>query len=117
MGVFFINWITQLPGPTKNLLLRTAIFLAYLLLGAVIFKTLESTQGAKEQNQFRIRKRLFQKTYGINDTVFEDFVEEVRRAVDDGYFDVEFDRWSFFGSVFFTATVLTTIGKSDFFLR
>lgn len=111
MGVFFINWITQLPGPTKNLLLRTTIFLVYLLIGAVIFKTIESRQGHKEKDEFRIRKRLFQQTHGINDTAFESFVEEVRRAVDDGYFDVEFDRWSFFGSVFFTATVLTTIGR------
>ena len=112
MGVFFINWISQLPGPTKNLLLRSLIFLVYLLLGAVVFKSLESKNGSKEQNDFRIRKRLFQMKYGINDSAFQGFVEEVRQAVDDGYFDVDFDRWSFFGSVFFTATVLTTIGKN-----
>ena len=81
------------------------------MLGAVVFKALESTNGSKEQNDFRIRKWMFQKRYGINDSAFQEFVEEVRQAVDDGYFDVDFDRWSFFGSIFFTATVLTTIGE------
>lgn len=111
MGVFFINWITQLKGPTWNLLLRTSIFTVYLLLGAVVFQQLETKGAAREKNDFKARKMVFQKMYGINDTAFQAFIEEVRRAVDDGYFDVQFDRWSFFGSVFFTATVLTTIGK------
>lgn len=110
MGVFFINWITQLKGPTRNLLLRTSIFFVYLLFGAVIFKSLESQQGHQEKNEFRARKQSFQQRHGINESEFDEFIEEVRRAVNDGYFDVDFDRWSFFGSVFFTATVLTTIG-------
>lgn len=111
MGVFFINWITQLQGPKWNLLLRSVIFTVYLLLGAVIFQQLETHEAVREKKDFRTRKAIFQQMYGINETVFEAFIEEVRRAVDDGYFDVQFDRWSFFGSVFFTATVLTTIGN------
>ena len=111
MGVFFINWFTQLKGPTWNLLLRTVIFTVYLVFGALMFKLIESNQGVKEKHDFQRRKAVFQEMYNINETAFKAFVDEVRRAVDDGYFDVEFERWSFFGSLFFTATVLTTIGK------
>ena len=112
MGVFFINWITSLEGPTRNLLLRTVIFMAYLIAGAAVFKALESGKGLEEKAEFRTAKLKMQITYGINDSVLEKFVGEVKKAVDDGYYDVDFDRWSFFGALFFTATVITTIGKS-----
>ncbi|XP_057306657.1 potassium channel subfamily K member 2-like [Hydractinia symbiolongicarpus] len=110
MGVFFINWITSLQGPTKNLLLRTLIFTAYLLVGAAIFRMIESRTGIEEKNDFDQIKQDIIDTYGINNSVLEIFIDRVRSAEAEGYWDVDFERWSFFGSLFFAATVLTTIG-------
>ena len=110
MGVFFINWITQLKIPTRNLLLRTSIFAVYLITGAAVFRIIESKKGHEEKAAFDKIKFELKTMYGINNTILETFIHEVRIAEADGYWDVDFDRWSFFGSLFFTATVLTTIG-------
>lgn len=110
MGVFFLNFLRALKGPTKNLVLRTTLFLVYLLFGAAVFQTIESGAEHREIHHFdKVQKNMKEK-YNISDEEMSNFFTEISKAIDDGYFDVAYDRWSFAGSLFFTGTVVTTIG-------
>lgn len=114
MGVFFLNFLRALKGPTKNLVLRTTLFLVYLLFGAAVFQTIESGAEHREIHHFdKVQKNMKEK-YNISDEEMSNFFTEISKAIDDGYFDVAYDRWSFAGSLFFTGTVVTTIGEYKF---
>lgn len=116
MGVFFLNFLRALKGPTKNLVLRTTLFLVYLLFGAAVFQTIESGAEHREIHHFdKVQKNMKEK-YNISDEEMSNFFTEISKAIDDGYFDVAYDRWSFAGSLFFTGTVVTTIGKYKFLI-
>jgi len=83
----------------------------YLIAGATIFKFLEADNGIQEREDYHRIKIEMQLRYGINDTSFNEFIRRIKFAVDDGYSEhSDFDRWSFFGALFFAATVVTTIG-------
>ena len=112
MGVFFLNFLRALKGPTKNLLLRTTLFFVYLLFGAAVFQTLESGAERKEKDRFDVVQRNMKAKYNISELDMQNFYVEISKAIDEGYFDINFDRWSFTGSLFFTGTVVTTIGKA-----
>lgn len=111
MGVFFLNFLRALKGPTKNLLLRTTLFFVYLLFGAAVFQTIESGEERREQHHFDVVRKNMKEKYNISDADMSGFFKEISKAIDEGYFDVNYDRWSFTGSLFFTGTVVTTIGK------
>ena len=106
-----MNWLNALQGPTRNLLLRTTLFVLYLLAGSAVFQALESRQAVKERQRFENVKYYMKTSYGINDSDLNKFITEVKEALDDGIYEVDYDRWCFMGSLFFTATVITTIGK------
>lgn len=111
MGVFFLNFLRALKGPTKNLLLRTTLFFVYLLFGAAVFQTIESGEERREKHHFDIVRQNFKEKYNISEKEMARLFMEISKAVDEGYFDVNYDRWSFAGSLFFTGTVVTTIGE------
>lgn len=113
MGVFFLNFLRALKGPTKNLVLRTTLFLVYLLFGAAVFQTIESGAEHKEIHHFDKVQQQMREKYNISDAEMNHLFEEISKAIDDGYFDVGYDRWSFAGSLFFSGTVVTTIGKRN----
>ncbi|XP_065071612.1 potassium channel subfamily K member 3-like [Rhopilema esculentum] len=110
MGVFFLNWLHALQGPTRNLLLRTTLFVVYLLAGSAVFQALESKQVVKERQRFEDVKYYMKTSYGINESELNRFIFEVKEALEEGFYDVDYERWGFMGSLFFTATVITTIG-------
>ena len=109
--MFFLNWFHALQAPTRNLLLRTTIFVVYLLAGSAVFQALESRQVVRERQRFEDVKYHMKSNYGINESELERFIYEVKEALEDGMYDVDYDRWGFMGSLFFTATVITTIGR------
>jgi len=111
MGVFFLNFLRALKGPTKNLLLRTTLFFVYLLFGAAVFQTIESGEERREKHHFELVRQNLKEKYNISEKEMANLFMEISKAVDEGYFDVNYDRWSFAGSLFFTGTVVTTIGK------
>jgi len=112
MGVFFLNFFRSLKAPTKNLLLRTTLFFVYLLFGGALFQTIESGAEKKEKLHFDQVRQTITSKYNISEHDMAEFFVEINKAIEEGYFDVEYDRWSFAGSVFFSGTVVTTIGKN-----
>ena len=79
-----------------------------------MFQALESRQVVKERQRFEDVKYYMKTSYGINESELNRFIYEVKEALEEGFYDVEYDRWGFMGSLFFTATVITTIGKTFF---
>ena len=65
----------------------------------------------KERQRFENAKYYMKTNYGINESELNRFIFEVKEALEEGLNDVDYDRWGFVGSLFFTATVITTIGK------
>lgn len=85
--------------------------MVYLLAGSAVFQALESKQVVQERQRFEDVKYYMKSNYGINESELQRFIYEVKEALEDGIYDMEYDRWGFMGSLFFTATVITTIGR------
>lgn len=54
--------------------------------------------------------------YNILDEEMSNFFIEIFKVIDDGYFDVVYDWWSFVGLLFFIGIVVIIIGKYKFFI-
>ena len=76
-----------------------------------MFQTIESGEERREKHHFELVRQNLKEKYNISEKDMENLFMEISKAVDEGYFDVNYDRWSFAGSLFFTGTVVTTIGE------
>ena len=87
----------------------------YLTLGMVVFRQLESHN---EQLGIRKAKRAIEDMlvkYNISHQEMKEFVEIITEAESWGFTSGWLEKWSFIGSLFFSGTVITTIGENNLF--
>ena len=103
-----VMWLTE---TSKNLVVRMGIFFCYIFLGAVIFQALEAKNEVEERTKMVEAKKELQAKYNISDGDLEEFLKRIEEIIDHGFSKHWVRRWSLLGSLFFSGTVVTTIGE------
>lgn len=100
---------------TKRLICLAALLGIYLLSGAVVFQVLENENDKFEIQQLNSVKKLFLEKHNMTPDDFDFLVEKVENAVkhrcggDPDQWCTS--RWTYYASVYFTWSVVTTVGK------
>ena len=96
---------------TRRLIVRTFLFLTYLALGMVVFRILESKNEEIERKQAQRDVERMRAKFNVSYEEMRSFVEVIERASSYGFLSNWVEKWSYTGSLFFSGTVITTIGK------
>lgn len=110
----------------------SAILFGYLLLGAVVFRAIEQPVEARIRRDIKISKeQFFKDIYNLSGSLPQaNWTDQALRKLsdiersskahyyifDDVYGETT-EKWSFFGSMLFSLTVVSTIGKSNVYLH
>lgn len=102
----------QAPNGSTNIIIQLIVFFGYLIFGALVFQALEVENERNERLNLNSRKTRLQEKYNVSDEDIKEFMKLVQTIADQGFSDEWVDRWNFIGALFFSGTVVTTIGKS-----
>lgn len=100
---------------TKRLICLAVLLGIYLLSGAAVFQVLENENEKLEVQQLNSVKRLFLQKHNMTSEDFDFLVEKVETAVrhrcggDPDQWCTS--RWTYYASLYFTWSVVTTVGK------
>ncbi|XP_022093054.1 potassium channel subfamily K member 16-like isoform X2 [Acanthaster planci] len=99
----------------KSLFILVAAFILYLVIGALVFSALESTQEEETKIDLRAYKEAILSNFScISEESLEQLVERIMNAVESGVNPLSNvsskSNWDFSSSFFFSGTVVTTIG-------
>ena len=100
---------------TKRLFCLATLLGIYLLSGAVVFQVLENENDKLEIQQLNSVKKFFLEKHNMTPEDFDFLVEKVEDAVkhrcggDPDQWCTS--RWTYYASVYFTWSVVTTVGK------
>jgi len=96
---------------TRRLLVRTLLFLFYLAAGMTVFRYLESQNETIERLKAQEDIEQMRKRFNVSVVEMQQFVDIIQRAASHGFLSNWVEKWSYTGSLFFSGTVITTIGK------
>lgn len=95
---------------TKVLLIRMSLFSIYVLLGAAIFKAIESEEQAKELDRIHKTRMEILRKYNITEN---DAKRWSKTFLSTSMGNDDFLQWNYGNSFLFAMVVLTTIGKTS----
>jgi len=95
---------------TKVLLIRMSLFSIYVLLGAAIFKAIESEEQVKEMDRIHNTRMEILRKYNITEN---DAKRWSKTFLSTSMGNDDFLQWSYGNSFLFAMVVLTTIGKTS----
>ncbi|XP_014282019.1 potassium channel subfamily K member 6 [Halyomorpha halys] len=93
-------------------------YVCYLLAGALVFAAIEAPGDAKRREQLHVRIQAFRNKFVcVDDSALEDLIQEVVKASNRGVSAANNvsgePNWSFGQSLFFSSTIVTTIGYGN----
>jgi len=95
---------------TKVLLIRMSLFSIYVLLGAAIFKAIESEEQVKEMDRIHNTRMEILRKYNITEN---DAKRWSKTFLSTSMGNDDFLQWNYGNSFLFAMVVLTTIGKTS----
>lgn len=96
---------------TRRLIVRTFLFALYLATGMVVFRLLESENETIERLKAQEDIEIMRRKFNVSVLEMQEFVDIIQRAASYGFLSNWVEKWSYTGSLFFSGTVITTIGK------
>ena len=105
----------NLTSDTKRLICLAILLGIYLLSGAVVFQVLENENDKLEIQELNSMKKFFLEKHNMTPDDFDFLVEKVENAVkhrcggDPDQWCTS--RWTYYASLYFTWSVVTTVGK------
>ena len=108
--------IERSSASSTSVLIQLILFFCYLIFGALVFQALELENETRERQTLLNSRRDLQKKYNVTEEDLKRFIKLVQAIADQGFSDEWVDRWNFIGALFFSGTVVTTIGESQYTL-
>lgn len=107
----------SLRRDTKRLLLLMVLLGIYLLSGAAVFQVLENETEQKEVEKLNTVRKFTMRRYNMSVEEFNALIKKVEVALSHRCQRTEEswcqNRWTYYASLYFTASVVTTIGKAN----
>lgn len=96
---------------SSSLAVQLFLFFCYLIFGALVFQALELENETRERRLLLNSRKDLQRKYNVTEEDLKRFIKLIQAIADQGFSDEWIDRWNFIGALFFSGTVVTTIGK------
>ncbi|XP_046851009.1 potassium channel subfamily K member 4-like [Xenia sp. Carnegie-2017] len=97
-------------APSSSMIVQLVVFFCYLIFGALVFQALEIENETRERQLLLNSRDDLQRRYNVSNEDLRRFVQLVQAIADQGFSDEWVNRWNFIGALFFSGTVVTTIG-------
>lgn len=103
--------LERAPNSSTSIIIQLILFFSYLVFGALVFQALEIENEKRERENLVLTRTQLQFKYNVSDKDIREFMKLVQTIADQGFSDEWVERWNFIGALFFSGTVVTTIGK------
>lgn len=109
--VSYVKMKSSGQAPSSSVIVQLFVFFCYLIFGALVFQALEIENEKRERQLLLNSRDDLQRRYNVSNEDLRRFVQLVQAIADQGFSDEWVNRWNFIGALFFSGTVVTTIGE------